>query len=569
MSLAIKKNKLASPIPVKHSLKSLEKNQSNVEQIQNKTEESPESQQEATKLELQGPVKLNSKQEFFLKNTKTNEQQVKSVQEPIKANKNDFQNEFDWKGTNQLSVSETNLSKYKRQNGAQVEEKVLLQLGLARNVRSQQKVCAEVAESGQKEKNAQLSPNNEFLAKHEVSLRANPVKLRVLSSHRNGSSSDLDIIKKEEIKQKLNWKQPNQSKKCEESRDNPEWANLEEKLGESQKKKPEKVEENVEKKSQSESARDEPDEKTKPNAPDKDLQNVYDSIGKIKAFVQNSSVIELKPVNSEKREEVPSQKETGQLYRSEEGGKMTEVMHRIRRMAKDLKRNRHRKKKSLGLKELSQEIDDIIGQIDKIQKGGTKNRRKTSGKSRKSESPHAENQQKQNIWHSPQISSKLQRKRVDPYSSYLVNRRLEEEPDPHLLRPYNSRQLRKFKSAVRSRERVQAKGTGKSPPELNRMQLTSDLNDICKTIDDLEQQELGNTYHRHRQEKLKNLMRSSKLADMRRTMSNQQNSEGWQAQSETESNEHLDQKFTMKKCFRCTLYFPQEKIFFHYQNCSK
>lgn len=140
------------------------------------------------------------------------------------------------------------------------------------------------------------------------------------------------------------------------------------------------------------------------------------------------------------------------------------------------------------------------------------------------------------------------------------------------------RKLKNFKSLIRpidahppSRLARKRKSANGEHAKLNRRQLTSELNEIVRTIEDLEQQELGNTYHREREKKLKSLMRSSKLADMRRALNEQDSdSERWlRTHTEERPNPLLDPTFRMKKCPKCALYFPLEKIARHCRTCDR
>lgn len=102
------------------------------------------------------------------------------------------------------------------------------------------------------------------------------------------------------------------------------------------------------------------------------------------------------------------------------------------------------------------------------------------------------------------------------------------------------------------------------------LELTSELEGICQTISHLEKQELGNSYHRKRQDKLKTLMRSSKLGGMWGTGEARRGQEthGSRSQSEFESSEPSDAGFAMKKCPKCALYFPLEKMAEHCRSCK-
>jgi hypothetical protein len=261
-------------------------------------------------------------------------------------------------------------------------------------------------------------------------------------------------------------------------------------------------------------------------------------------------------------------------------------MDRIRNMAKKIKRSRHKKRDSLGLNELTQEMDYIIGQIDKIQKPDksssikrrnlktsqylSKIRNSTSSKykmkGRNSNNRNSKNRSNlgKNPSHLISSLSKEHKKSENKYS------RLEQERQARKLKNFKtmmrSGKLNKSRKLYKERE-----GQESSLKETNPLKLTSELDDIFKTITSLEQQEFGNTYHKERQKKLKTLMRSSKLADIRKTMNmKRDDSDYWlQSQSDMKSNEHLDKNFTMKKCPKCCLYFPLEKIARHCRNCKK
>ena len=586
MSLAIRKKKLTNLAPVQDSLKPLKRNHSMTERIQARFESRPPSDIKPVEFRSQKPVKetvafgeRHLLKEVLLRAAPVEPGRARSVQdEAIWAN-NHFLSGIERAKASRLNLSESNLKPYSDRLGEQSREQVLLRLGLIRHDAN--------AKEGERTTPEQTMPNRQEPSAREDNgvleganeLETKPKKLRVLTPQRKGSSSDFDIIKKEEMKQQLKWNQPSVSNKSPEPETDSriELIALKHNLVESTTNKANNT--NAHNPSNKDAFEHDPKKETTAVTPDPGIQNVYDSIGKIKAFVQNSSVIELKPLHSQKRPEFATHRESGESYRSEQGNRrVTEVMHRIRQMAKELKRSRHRKKKSLGLKELTREIDDIIGQIDKIQKGGSRARRRTPGTGKKNKLrpiPAQDNPKREFLAKSP---SKRRPKRASPYSSNLVSTFLQDKSDPEYLqieRSQNSRKLKNFKSLIRT-EDTRTGALGRQRPEdgslaLNRMQLTSDLNDICKTIDDLEQQELGNTYHRHREEKLKNLMRSSKLADMRRTMNDQHSdSDPWlKTQSETGLNEHLDENFRMKKCPKCTLYFPLEKIASHCRKCPK
>ena len=252
-------------------------------------------------------------------------------------------------------------------------------------------------------------------------------------------------------------------------------------------------------------------------------------------------------------------------------------MDRIRNMAKRIKRSRHQKRDSLGLAELTQEMDDIIGQIDKIKqpsKSRSKKRRnlknsqylsgirKSTSSQYKAKSKKSTSYKEKGNKFSSQMLSSLSRDQKKAENKYS---RLEQQRQ--------ARKLKNFKTMMRSGKLQKTRKLYKesSLKETNPLKLTSELDDIFKTITSLEQQEFGNTYHQERQKKLKTLMRSSKLADIRKTMNlRRDDSNLWMREhDDNKSHEDLDKNFTMKKCPKCFLYFPLEKIAKHCRNCKK
>lgn len=248
-------------------------------------------------------------------------------------------------------------------------------------------------------------------------------------------------------------------------------------------------------------------------------------------------------------------------------------MHHIRKMAKKLKSSRPQKRDSLGLKGLTHEIDSIIGQIEQIQQKepspverslGNKNRLKTS-----STSPHQIERK---------IVSRRKNKKLVPYSVSAISKTNKNEPKillkySKLERKRQAGKMKMMNSFAQMRNQKYSRGRKRKriSRETNPLKLTTELEDICKRIKDLEEQKLGKTYHRRRQKKLEKLLEPSNLADIRKTMKlGESGSEiSLNTRSDLKSNEHLDRQFTMKKCPKCCLYFPLEKIARHCRNCAK
>ena len=260
-------------------------------------------------------------------------------------------------------------------------------------------------------------------------------------------------------------------------------------------------------------------------------------------------------------------------------------------MAKMIKRSRNKKKSSLRLHEISQKMDDIIGQIDNIKKPKNTKKLRRSKRSEKSEtdssvkkSPMSHSERSkflQKISNSKTTSQQEKKKgsQMQMASSLSRDQKRSDQKYSRLEQERQTRKLINFKSMMNSKTLQKSRQLYKeklrsrdfSEKEKNPLKLTSELDDIFKTISSLEQQELGKTYHREREKKLKTLMRSSKLADIRKNMNlKREDSEYWlNTQSEMKSNDHLDKNFTMKKCPKCSFYFPLEKIAKHCRNCKK
>ena len=261
-------------------------------------------------------------------------------------------------------------------------------------------------------------------------------------------------------------------------------------------------------------------------------------------------------------------------------------MSRIRNMAKKIKRNRQMKRDSLGLTELTREMDQIIGQIDKIPKSTSRN--KKQGNSRKSSNSRESNvipsltRNKEGRLVSTSINKK--KKLIPKTTQMLLSLSKEQKRNglkySRLEQERKARKLKNFKNIMQSQKNKrktrkmykERKGRNeKSVFEKDPLKLTSELEDIFKTISSLENQELGNTYHKQRKKKLKTLMRSSKLANIRKTMNFRRDESDilLNSQSDLKSEELLDKNYTMKKCPKCTLYFPLEKIARHCRDCRK
>jgi hypothetical protein len=275
-------------------------------------------------------------------------------------------------------------------------------------------------------------------------------------------------------------------------------------------------------------------------------------------------------------------------------------MKKIRMMAKKIKKSRQEKRESLKLMEITKEMDDIIGQIDKIQKPGNsyskklrrsrqigynkfgsrdkKTKMSTFSKYKMNESDLANSQ------YASKKNKKSKKKQL-PYSSQYIPSKSKEFNKGSMMysRLAQQRKARKLNHFKNMMQRPNYKKSGnkynetkhhphtQSSAEEDPLKLTIELDDIFKTISGLEQQDLGNTYHKERQKKLKTLMRSSKLENIRKTMNiEKDDSQKWlKSQSDMKSHEHLDKNFTMKKCPKCHMYFPLEKIARHCKRCGK
>ena len=248
-------------------------------------------------------------------------------------------------------------------------------------------------------------------------------------------------------------------------------------------------------------------------------------------------------------------------------------------MAKKIKRNRQMKRDSLGLTELTREMDQIIGQIDKIPKSTSRNKRE--GNSRKS-SNSKEMSLKSKTWKEKSMS--IKNKKLIPKTTQMLlslskeqkriglkYSRLEQERKARKLKNFKS--IMKTQTIKRKNGKIYKERNGtqeKSVFQKDPLKLTSELDDIFETISSLENQELGNSYHKQRKKKLKTLMRSSKLANIRKTINLKRDDSEYLLDSNDIKNEdHLDKNYTMKKCPKCTLYFPLEKIARHCRNCKK
>lgn len=303
------------------------------------------------------------------------------------------------------------------------------------------------------------------------------------------------------------------------------------------------------------------------------LQNVYNSIGKIKEFVKQNSTIEIKLEEKEaSNKNVGKRKIKKEVPSKDELGRRGELMQKIRTMAKKIKKSRQEKRESFKLIDITREMDYIIDQIDQI-KGPSKNISRRRKRMRKGALGF---QNQKNKTAPLSHFSRFKKPESKTHTSQIVSSTLKNPKKTNLMysklaQERKTRKLNKFKKMVnRSLYKSKNQKDDQLNEDTNPLKLTGELDDIFQTISGLEKQDLGNSYHRNRQKKLKTLMRSSKLDNIRRTMNmEREDSEKWlKSQSDLKSNEHLDKNFTMKKCPKCHMYFPLEKIARHCKKCK-
>ena len=299
------------------------------------------------------------------------------------------------------------------------------------------------------------------------------------------------------------------------------------------------------------------------------IKSVYNSIGKIKEFVKQNSAIDLN-VEKTKTESLQEQKKMLRKKPSEdEIEERGEVMQRIRAMAKKIKRSRQEKKKSLKLVEITKEMDDIIGQIDQIQNSDyqksptrklSRRKRKFGSKGRNGNLSHFSQYQNKNA-HSSQIVSSNSKDRQNPgqtFSKFAHERK--------------ARKLNNFKNMINRPKLTQKKLAiygGKRLEDKTPVNVSNELEQVFKSISNLEKYEPGEMYHQSRKKKLKTIIRSSKLEDIRRTMNLRrgESDEMLKTQSDLNIGDQADRNFMMKKCPACQMYFPREKILDHSRTC--
>ena len=325
-------------------------------------------------------------------------------------------------------------------------------------------------------------------------------------------------------------------------------------------------------------------------------------------------------------------------------------MKEMLRLTIQRSKNKFIKAEPLGLRSLSKDMDDIIGKMDRIRKPNAALARRKERLISERSSPGMKEMKESLVRLKEKINRKrsqsrslskkvVRRKKAKPLFGQKRNGPLKERSHSiqkkklsPLLKDFPSKnqaiKLNRFKNFIQLKKREQIKRSVQKKSrkrfddnknmEGSELKISAELENIVKTINILEGENAKNDYKNSRKLKLKTMLRSNKLADLRNNMkvqkkSMKQSSENssevysfnyedshfgypylgisnssshktthnWKknpkdkllnararkSNSNSSLNKNLERNYTMRKCKKCTMYYPSETFGIHFQSC--